>query len=142
MQKPDTEDAELERIKKEKMKKLLEKMKRGENKMAEVKHVTRENFSEEILESDLPVIVDFWAEWCMPCRIVAPIFEELANEYAGKLKFAKVNVDEAPELAASFGVTGIPAFLVFHNGRVIERAVGAMPKEQLKKFIDRALSLI
>lgn len=127
-------DDELEKIK-------MEKMKRGEEKM-EVKHVTSQNFQKEVLESELPVIVDFWAEWCMPCRIVAPIFEELAEEYAEKMKFVKVNVDENPDIAAAFGISGIPTFLVFYKGKVIEKLVGAMPKEHFKKFIDKVLSSI
>ncbi len=135
-------DEELEKIRQEKMKKLLEKIKRGEDKVSNVKHVTRENFSREVLESDIPVIVDFWAEWCMPCKIIAPIFEELAKEYAGKMKFVKVNVDESPELASSFGITGIPTFIVFHKGKIIEKLVGAVPKSEFKKFIEHVLSVI
>ncbi len=135
-------DSELEKIKEEKLKKLMEKMKRGENMSGDVKHVTSRNFQEEVMESNVPVIIDFWAEWCMPCRIVAPIFEELAKEYAGKMKFAKVNVDENPDLAATFGIHSIPTFLVFHKGKVVEKLVGAMPKEHFKKFIDQILSAL
>lgn len=135
-------DDELERIKREKLRKLLEKMERGEKKMEDVKHLTSRNFQEEVIESEIPVIIDFWAEWCMPCKIVAPIFEELAKEYAGKMKFAKVNVDENPDLAATFGIHSIPTFLIFHKGKVVEKLVGAMPKDHFKKFIDHVLSSI
>lgn len=135
-------DDELERIKREKLRKLLEKMERGEKKMGDVKHLTSRNFQEEVIESEIPVIIDFWAEWCMPCKIVAPIFEELAKEYAGKMKFAKVNVDENPDLAATFGIHSIPTFLIFHKGKVVEKLVGAMPKDHFKKFIDHVLSSI
>lgn len=135
-------DDELERIKREKLRKLLEKMERGEKKMGDVKHLTSRNFQEEVIESEIPVIIDFWAEWCMPCKIVAPIFEELAKEYAGKIKFAKVNVDENPDLAATFGIHSIPTFLIFHKGKVVEKLVGAMPKDHFKKFIDHVLSSI
>ena len=135
-------EEELEKIKKEKLRKLIEKMQRGERKMEEVKHITSQNFKEEVIESELPVIIDFWAEWCMPCKIVMPIFGELAKEYSGRMKFVKINVDESPDLASAFAVHSIPTFLIFYKGKVIDKLTGAMPKEYLKNFIEKALSSI
>ncbi len=89
------------------------------------------NFNDEVMNSPLPVLVDFWAEWCGPCRMVAPIVEELSKDLAGKMKVAKVNVDEAQELAAKFGIMSIPTLLVFSKGKVVSQIVGAMPKDQL-----------
>ena len=89
------------------------------------------NFESEVLKSDLPVLVDFWAEWCGPCRMIAPIIEEIANETAGKLKVGKVNVDDAQELAASFNIMSIPTLLVFKNGEPVDQIVGALPKDAL-----------
>ena len=101
-----------------------------------------EDFEREVIKSELPVIVDFWAEWCMPCRMVAPIFKELAKEYAGKMKFVKVNVDHNQDLALRYGIQSIPTLMVFNNGRIVERVIGAMPKPALKKVIDDVLSRI
>ena len=134
-------DEELERIKREKLKKLLErKMNRGE-KMSII-HLNEENFRKEVIESEKPVIVDFWAEWCMPCRMLTPIFEELSKEYGNRMKFAKLNVDEVPEIAQAFGIQGIPTLLIFHKGKVIERIVGLLPKERLGEIIENILSRI
>ena len=134
-------DEELERIKREKLKKLLEKMNKRGEKMSIV-HLNEENFREEVMESEKPVIVDFWAEWCMPCRMLAPIFEELSKEYGNRMKFAKLNVDETPEIAQTFGIQGIPTLLIFHKGKVIERIVGLLPKERLGEIIESILSRI
>lgn len=102
--------------------------------------ITDQNFQEEVLKSNLPVLVDFWAEWCQPCKLVAPIVEELAGEYTGKLKVGKLNVDENPEAAGNFGVMSIPTLMIFKNGQPVKTVVGAQGKEVLKKAIDEALN--
>jgi thioredoxin 1 len=94
-------------------------------------HLDDKNFEQEVLKSDLPVLVDFWAEWCGPCRAIAPIIEELSTELQGKMKVGKVNVDEAQDLAGNFNVMSIPTLLIFKNGQPVEQIVGAMPKPQL-----------
>lgn len=103
--------------------------------------VTQDNFQNEILGSAQPVLVDFWAEWCGPCKMIAPALDELATEYAGKAKVAKVNVDEQQGLAANFRVSSIPMFLVFKGGQVVAQHVGASGgKAKLKSLIDGALA--
>jgi thioredoxin 1 len=94
-------------------------------------HLNEKNFEQEVLKSSLPVLVDFWAEWCGPCRAIAPIIEELSTELSGKMKVAKVDVDQAQDLAAQFEVSSIPTLLIFKNGKVVEEMLGAMPKPQL-----------
>ena len=91
--------------------------------------VTADNFKDEVLGSDLPVLADFWAEWCVPCKMIAPVLEEIAGEQAGKLKVAKVNVDEQSELASQFGIISIPTLLLFKDGEVVNKQVGAGSKE-------------
>ena len=93
--------------------------------------LTGENFEQEVLQSDIPVLVDFWATWCGPCRMLAPVVAQIAEEKAGELKVGKVNVDEEPLLAAEFQVSGIPTVLLFKDGKVASKAVGARPKSQL-----------
>jgi thioredoxin 1 len=104
-----------------------------------VKQVSDNEFENDILKSDKPAMVDFWAPWCGPCRVIAPIMEELAPQYDGKAVIAKINVDDNPETAQRFQVTSIPTLLMFKDGRVVDRAVGALPKAELQKFIDRNL---
>ena len=98
--------------------------------------LNEKNFSEEVLKSSIPVLVDFWAEWCGPCRVVGPIVDQIADELKGKLKVAKVNVDDAQELAAQFNVMSIPTLLIFKGGAPVEQMVGAMPKVQLMSKIN------
>jgi len=101
--------------------------------------VTDNTFEEEILKSDLPALVDFWASWCAPCRMVSPIIEELAEEYKGRLKVAKLNVDDNINTPAQYGVRGIPALLLFKNGELIDQIIGAESKTKLVQFIEKVL---
>ena len=97
--------------------------------------LTDENFKEEVLKSQLPVLVDFWAPWCMPCHMIAPTVEEIAREYKDKLKVCKVNVDEASKTASGYGIMSIPALAVFRNGELAHKIVGAVPKQVLENEI-------
>ncbi|EPX84420.1 thioredoxin [Rubellimicrobium thermophilum DSM 16684] len=101
--------------------------------------VTDATFEQEVKNSPIPVVVDFWAEWCGPCRMIGPALEELSEQYRGRVKIAKVNVDENPEMAARLGVRGIPALFLFKNGQVISNRAGAAPKAALQSWIDSAL---
>ena len=102
--------------------------------------VTDQTFEEEVLKSEIPVLVDFWAEWCGPCKIIAPILEELSTEYEGKLKIAKIDVDSNAQKAGEYGVRGIPTLLIFKSGEAADQVVGAVPKATLKARIDKVLS--
>ncbi|MEE9289131.1 MAG: thioredoxin, partial [Bacteroidota bacterium] len=93
--------------------------------------ITDANFEQEVLKSNLPVLIDFWAEWCAPCRMIGPIVEEIAKEYDGKLKVGKLDVDSNPQVSMKYGVRSIPTLLVFRDGRVVEQIIGAVPKHQL-----------
>jgi thioredoxin 1 len=101
--------------------------------------VDASNFEQEVLNSDIPVIVDFWAVWCGPCRMVSPIVEGLAADYDGKVKVCKINVDENRELSMEYRIAGIPTIVMFKAGREVERVVGAQPKANFAKAIDKAL---
>ncbi|MGN0173016.1 MAG: thioredoxin [Acutalibacteraceae bacterium] len=101
--------------------------------MAEI-IVTEDNFEQEVLKSDLPVLVDFWATWCGPCMMLAPVVEEIAEEYEGKIKVGKVNVDEQPVLAAQFGITSIPTLLLFKNGEVSNQSIGLVSKSEIEEM--------
>jgi thioredoxin 1 len=103
-------------------------------------HLTDKNFEEEVVNSPVPVLVDFWAEWCGPCKMLNPVIEEVARDLSGKLKVAKVNVDDAQELAVRFGIMSIPTLLVFKQGKVVGQIVGAMPKDQLLAKLNPALT--
>jgi len=107
--------------------------------MSKVQEVTEVDFQSQVLESDQPVLVDFWAPWCGPCRMIAPIIEQLAAENAGKAKVVKLNVDDAQNLAAGYGVNSIPTIMVFKGGQVVERFVGVQPKQRLQDALDRAV---
>ncbi|TVR87327.1 MAG: thioredoxin [Spirochaetaceae bacterium] len=102
--------------------------------------LTTDNFESEVLQSPVPVLVDFWAEWCMPCKMVAPVLAEIAEEYNGKAKIGKINVDEQSDLAAQFNIVSIPTLLLFKDGEVIQQQVGAAPKEQLEVLLKTALT--
>jgi thioredoxin len=104
-----------------------------------IQAVSDESFEGDILKSEQPVLVDFWAPWCGPCRTVAPIMDELADKYQGKLKVAKLNVDEASQVAMKYGVTSIPTFILFKGGAVADRMLGAVPRGEFLKFVERNL---
>ena len=108
--------------------------------MAKPIELTEDNFTSEVLEADVPVMIDFWAPWCGPCHMVAPIIEDLADKYEGRIKVAKVNLDESPALASEYGVRSIPAIFIFNNGEVAERTVGVQPEDTLSAMIDRVLA--
>ncbi len=101
--------------------------------------VNDENFDDEVLRSDIPVLVDFWAEWCGPCKVVGPTIEALASDYQGKVKVAKLNVDDNPEAAGRFGVRSIPTLIVFKDGEARQAAIGVKPKGQLPELIEKVL---
>ena len=101
-----------------------------------IKHVTDDTFDAEVLQAQTPVLVDYWAEWCGPCKAIGPTLEEVAKDYAGKLKVAKVNVDENQEIPRKYGIRGIPTLILFKNGEEVAKKVGAMSKSQLTAFLD------
>jgi thioredoxin 1 len=101
-----------------------------------IKHVTDDSFEPEVLKSEVPVLVDYWAEWCGPCKSIAPILDQVAKEYDGRLKIAKVNVDENQQVPAKFGIRGIPTLMLFKNGNLEATRVGALSKSQLTAFLD------
>lgn len=105
-------------------------------------HVTDAAFEKTVLQSTLPVVVDFWAPWCGPCRMVAPILDKLAKEQAGKLLIAKVNTDENPEWAMKYGVQGIPTMLFIANGKIVHRQVGALPEPSLRSIMDQFIKVV
>ena len=103
--------------------------------MAELK-ITRENFENEVMKSDIPVLIDFWAPWCGPCRMMGPIIEQMADEYEGKVKVGKVNVDEEGELSQAFGVMSIPTIVLVKDGKIVKQAVGARPKADVEAMLQ------
>jgi thioredoxin 1 len=107
---------------------------------AAVSHVTTDAFAREVLQSDVPVVVDLFATWCGPCRMLAPVLERLAASYEGRIKFVKVDVDEEPDLAGRFGVTGVPTLLVFKDGEIVDQVVGFVPPAALQSRLDRVVS--
>jgi thioredoxin 1 len=102
-------------------------------------HVGDKNFAAEVLNSEVPVLVDFWATWCGPCRSISPIVEELATEFTGRVKITKLNVDENPAVPSQYGVRGIPTLILFKGGKILDQIVGAVPKARLKAMIEKAL---
>lgn len=102
--------------------------------------LTTENFKSEVLESEVPVLVDFWAEWCMPCKMIAPILDELSSEYDGKLKIGKLNVDEQGELAAQYNIVSIPTMLLFNGGVVVNQQIGAVPRPKIEGMVQEHVS--
>ncbi len=104
-----------------------------------IKQVSNESFESDVLKADAPVLVDYWAEWCGPCKMIAPILEEVSRDYSDKLHIAKVNVDENQEIASKYGIRGIPTLMLFRNGAVVATKVGALSKSQLTAFLDNNL---
>ena len=107
--------------------------------MAHPVEITDYTFDQEVIQSATPVLVDFWADWCAPCKMIAPMVDELADEYDGKVKFTKLDVDSNPMTATNFGIRGIPTLLIFKGGKPVESVVGAVPKSTLKKKLDEAI---
>ena len=108
--------------------------------MAHPIDVTDATFEDEVVKSDRPVLVDFWADWCAPCKIIAPLVEELAEEFEGKVKFTKLDVDSNPKTATSYGIRGIPTLLIFNGGQPVDQVVGAVPKSVLKRRLEQAVA--
>ncbi len=104
-----------------------------------ITHITDASFEVEVLKSVQPVLVDYWAEWCGPCKMIAPTLDQIANEYAGKLKVAKLNIDDNPATPSKYGIRGIPTLMIFKNGKVEATKVGAVSKSQLTAFIDESI---
>lgn len=104
--------------------------------MSEISHVTDDTFENEVLKSDVPVLVDYWAEWCGPCKVIAPVLEEIAGEYDGKMKVCKLDIDANEETPPKYGIRGIPTLMLFKNGNVEATKVGALSKSQLTAFLD------
>jgi len=100
---------------------------------------TEQNFEQEVLQSDVPVLVDLWAEWCMPCKMVHPVVEELAHEYEGRVKVGQLDVDSNRQLAIQYNITAIPTLMLFHNGKLVRKLIGVQPKNNLKTMIDETL---
>ena len=129
-------DTELERIKMRKLKELMSRSSSSKSPERKgVLHLNTESFKELLKSEEKPVLVDFWAEWCAPCRMLSPIIEKLAEKYSGKVVFAKVNVDECPELANEYGIMAIPTLILFINGAEVNRIVGLVPEEYIEAMI-------
>ena len=107
--------------------------------MSNIVHLSDNTFQKEVIESSIPVLVDYWAEWCGPCKMIAPILDDLVSEYNGKLKIAKLNIDENPQTPTKFGIRGIPTLMIFKDGNPEATKVGALSKSQLTAFIDSTI---
>ncbi len=107
--------------------------------MSKPVEIEEKTFDEKVLQAELPVLVDFWAPWCGPCRMVSPVVEELSEDYDGQVSFVKVNVDEAPKVASRYGIMSIPTLMLFKKGEPVDTIIGFRPKEELKKSLDTAL---
>jgi thioredoxin 1 len=107
--------------------------------MSNIIHLSDDSFQKEVLESSIPVLVDYWAEWCGPCKMIAPILDDLVSEYDGKLKITKLNIDENPQTPTKFGIRGIPTLMIFKDGNPEATKVGALSKSQLTAFIDSTI---
>ena len=107
--------------------------------MSNIVHLSDDTFQKEVIESNIPVLVDYWAEWCGPCKMIAPILDDLVSEYDGKLKIAKLNIDENPQIPTKFGIRGIPTLMIFKDGNPEATKVGALSKSQLTAFIDSTI---
>ena len=129
---------DLEMIKQKKMKELLEKVSKKVEKMDKPIKVNETNFNKIVSQYE-NVVVDFWAEWCMPCRMIAPIIEELSKEYSGKVVFAKLNTDENQSIAARYNISAIPTLIFFKNGKPVDILIGAFPKSEIKRWIEKNL---
>ena len=108
--------------------------------MSSAPAVTDSSFDKDVLQSDLPVLVDFWAPWCGPCWMVAPVVEEISKDFEGKIKVFKLNTDENPNVASQYGIRSIPTLLVFNNGKVVDQVIGNVGKESIESMLDKALS--
>jgi thioredoxin 1 len=132
-------DDELQKIKNEKMRKIIMAQKKSESSPPEgVIHLNQDNFR-EVVNGQKPVLIDFWAEWCMPCRMMTPVMENVAKKHAGNLIFGKVNVDENPDIAQEFGVNAIPNFMVFLKGKVVGQALGAVGEQGLEDLVKKVI---
>jgi len=107
--------------------------------MSNIIHLSDDTFQKEVIESNIPVLVDYWAEWCGPCKMIAPVLDDLVSEYDGKLKIAKLNIDENPQTPTKFGIRGIPTLMIFKDGNPEATKVGALSKSQLTAFIDSTI---
>ncbi|MFL2804299.1 MAG: thioredoxin [Dehalococcoidia bacterium] len=108
--------------------------------MSEAVEITDENFQQEVLNSDTPVLVDFWADWCQPCKMIAPVVEQIAEEYDGKVKIGKLDVDSNQQTSQAMGIRGIPALIIFNNGKPVDQIIGVVPKSIIQKKIDEVLA--
>jgi len=107
---------------------------------SKIVHVSDESFAHEVLQADVPVLIDYWAEWCGPCKMIAPILDELAEEYGARIKVAKLNIDDNPETPPKYGIRGIPTLMIFKDGNVEATKVGAVSKSQLTDFVENTIS--
>jgi thioredoxin 1 len=136
----DSKDEEMKRIKEAKLKEMMQKTAKKETESSSDKPVTVTDATfKETVKSNTAMVVDCWAAWCGPCRMMGPIIDEMASDYRGKILFGKLNVDENPEVACEYQIMSIPTLLVFKNGQLVERIVGAMPKPMLEERINRCL---